>query len=106
MATSMSDLQWSLLVIGAMVIGAVYVYNLLQERRFRRRLEQAFGDAPDDVLLRGGENAGLAGERVEPQLSDPPAPARPGHAERPRAVLTGTPATGGRRGFDPELGYV
>jgi len=34
----MSDLQLSLLVIGAVVVGAVYLYNWLQERRFRVRM--------------------------------------------------------------------
>ena len=50
----MSDLQLSLLVIGAVVIGAVYLYNWLQERNLQRRLQQAFGNGHDDVLLKAG----------------------------------------------------
>ena len=70
----MSDLQLSLVVIGAVVIGAVCLYNWLQERSLRRRMHEAFGDAPDDVLLRGGAESALTDGRLEPQL----VPARPG----------------------------
>ena len=64
----MSDLQLSLLVIGAVVIGAVCLYNWVQERSLRRRLQQAFGDERDDVLLRAGVESALADGRLEPQL--------------------------------------
>lgn len=64
----MSDLQLSLLAIGAIVVGAVYCYNWMQERGLRRRMQQAFGAAHDDVLLRGGE-PGPADGRREPQLA-------------------------------------
>lgn len=64
----MSDLQLSLIVIGAVVVGAVYLYNGLQEQRFRQRMRQAFGAAPDDVLLRAGVESVLADGRLEPQL--------------------------------------
>ena len=70
----MSDLQLSLLVIGAVVIGAVYLYNWLQERSLQRRLQQAFGSAHDDVLLKAGVDSALADGRLEPQLvpGEPP----------------------------------
>ena len=61
----MSDLQISLLIIGAVVVGGVYLFNWQQERKFRRKLGQAFDVERDDVLLRGG--ARVDG-RVEPQL--------------------------------------
>src|SRR5262245_7399110 len=93
----MSDLQLSLLVIGAMVIGAVYVYNVIQERNFRRRVEQAFGEAPEDVLLRRG--ADTPDERVEPQLGDAPDP-------EPRPRRTRSSASSREPEFDPELDYV
>jgi len=64
----MSDLQLSLMVIGAVVIGAVGLYNWLQERSYRRRLQEAFGSTPDDVLLRAGIDTALADGRLEPQL--------------------------------------
>lgn len=62
----MSDLQISLLVIGAVVVAGVYLFNWFQERRFRRRLGEAFGDERRDVLLEGAEPSG---GRVEPQVS-------------------------------------
>ena len=38
----MSDLQISLLILGAVIIVAVVGYNRIQETRFRRRAEGAF----------------------------------------------------------------
>ena len=65
----MSELQTSLLLIGAAVVVAVYFFNWFQERRLRRRLEEAFGDEHRDILLEGaaGESAG----RFVPQLDAP-----------------------------------
>jgi hypothetical protein len=63
----MSDLQISLLVIGIVVVGAVYLFNWAQERKLRRKLEKAFGAEHDDVLLRSAPP--VAGDgRTEPQL--------------------------------------
>jgi len=63
----MSDLQISLLIIGAVVIGGVYLFNWFQERQLRRKLEQAFDGERDDVLLTA---AAPGGARVEPQMRD------------------------------------
>jgi FtsZ-interacting cell division protein ZipA len=63
----MSDLQASLLIIGAVVVGGVTAFNWLQQWRLRRRLEDAFSDKPEDVLLRE-EPAREPSARVEPQL--------------------------------------
>jgi FtsZ-interacting cell division protein ZipA len=63
----MSDLQASLLIIGAVVVGGVTAFNWLQQWRLRRRLEDAFSDKPEDVLLRQ-ELAREPSTRVEPQL--------------------------------------
>ncbi|HSN40365.1 MAG TPA: cell division protein ZipA C-terminal FtsZ-binding domain-containing protein [Burkholderiales bacterium] len=79
----MSDLQISLLVIGAAVVGAVYLFNRVQERKLRRKLEQAFATAHDDVLLETVASPPAAGERIEPQLQ--PAEDPPGAAEETRA---------------------
>lgn len=62
----MSDLQISLLIIGAVVVGAVYLFNWMQERKFRRKLGDAFGAERDDVLLKPAPKASA---RVEPQLA-------------------------------------
>jgi len=62
----MSDLQISLLIIGAVVVGGVYLFNWFQERRFRRKLGQAFEARHEDVLL---DAPRAEGARVEPQVS-------------------------------------
>jgi FtsZ-interacting cell division protein ZipA len=45
------SLQLSLVVLGVVLVAAVVVYNWLQERRYRRRMEQAFTQLERDVLL-------------------------------------------------------
>ena len=47
----MSDLHWSLIGLGAMVVAGVLLYNWWQEREHRRRAEQAFEAPPRDILL-------------------------------------------------------
>lgn len=64
----MSDLQISLLAIGAVVIGGVLTYNWYQERQLRRRLGEAFGDTRDDVLLGDASPESNRIGKVEPQL--------------------------------------
>lgn len=64
----MSDLQISLLVIGAVVIGVVFIYNWMQERKLRRRLGAAFGTSHDDVLLGGSGGDTPSAARVEPTI--------------------------------------
>ncbi len=67
----MSDLQLSLLVIGAVVVGAVYLYNWLQERSFYRGMQKAFSSVHDDVLLKAGVESALPDGRLEPQIVPP-----------------------------------
>ena len=94
----MSDLQLSLLVIGAVVVGAVYLYNWLQERSLQRRLQQAFGAAHEDVLLKVGAGTAAPDGRREPQFA--PADAAGGEAaDEPAAAPAAT-------GFDAVLDYV
>jgi hypothetical protein len=81
----MSDLQISLLAIGAVVIGGVLAYNWYQERQLRRQLGEAFGETRDDVLL--GDTAALhRSGKVEPQLTSGKA-----HEEPPSSFSTGVP---------------
>jgi hypothetical protein len=73
----MTDLQLGLLVIGALAVAAVLVYNRVQERATRRQAERAFGSQHADALL--DEHA----TRREPTLKGPPqrhppAPPQPG----------------------------
>jgi FtsZ-interacting cell division protein ZipA len=78
----MSELQLSLLVIGALLVIAVYLFNRFQERNYRRRSEQAFGEEPEDVLLRNTGSPLQSGhesrmrepqdERIEPAFESSP----------------------------------
>jgi hypothetical protein len=47
----MSDLQLSLLAIGAAIIAGVLAYNAMAERKVRRAAEKAFGGEQGDALL-------------------------------------------------------
>lgn len=47
----MSELQLGLLIVGGLAVVGVIVYNRTQERRVRRKAEQAFGSRHADVLL-------------------------------------------------------
>jgi hypothetical protein len=60
----MSKLQIGLIIAGAIVIVAVILYNFWQERRARRRAEQAFGGNAGDALF----EEPAAGARREPTL--------------------------------------
>lgn len=62
----MSDLQISLLVIGVLVVGGVYLFNWWQERQLRRRLEGAFEGEREDVLLAA---PAATASKVEPKLA-------------------------------------
>mgnify|MGYP002628905622 CR=1 FL=1 len=80
----MSDLQISLLGIGAVVIVCVLLYNHFQQRRLRQRLNDSFGKPHQDVLLDEAK-APPSKERIEPQLDydageQTPAAVRPSDA--------------------------
>ncbi len=63
----MTDLQLGLAAVGALAVGAVLLYNYLQERSARRQSERAFQSRHADVL----DDA-----RREPALGLPPVPER------------------------------
>lgn len=104
----MSDLQISLLIIGAVVVGGVYLFNWAQERKFRRKLGQAFEVEREDVLL---GTVAKSGARVEPQVAWADTPAGPDSAttsdveERtPASFPAGMPSP--PPPFDPDIDYV
>lgn len=99
----MSDLQLSLLVIGAVVVGAVYLYNWLQERSLHRRMQQAFGSTHDDVLLKAGVESALPDGRLEPQIVPPQAAHRDGRAGDAAFDDEPSPAA---PGMDPDLDFI
>ncbi|HET8610641.1 MAG TPA: cell division protein ZipA C-terminal FtsZ-binding domain-containing protein [Burkholderiales bacterium] len=105
----MSDLQLSLVIIGIIVIAGVWSFNWYQERRYRRRVEQAFEAQPDDVLLGNHEDeaehaVARTPERIEPQFErvepqwhpdaveadEPPAPVPPVAASESTPVAAAT----------------
>ena len=120
----MSDLQVSLLIIGIVVVGGVTAFNWFQQWRLRRKLEQAFGDKPEDVLLRE-EPAREEPAREEPAREQPvreqphrveprfyvphvpepePPPPAPGPTNAARSeVVQALPNV---PGFDPTLDYI
>jgi len=90
----MSDLQLSLLAIGAVFVAAVWLYNRWQERRFRRGAEAAFARDQPDVLMDGeADGSPTAGGRIEPSLGAPDS-----------AVPAGADAD--RSGLDPLIDYI
>jgi hypothetical protein len=112
----MSDLQVSLLIIGVIVVGGVTAFNWYQQWRLRRKLEDAFGDKHEDVLLREqvarGETA-----RIEPQVGAAPREEPPAAPERSApAVQTQTPQPERKSvapaslppvpGFDPAIDFI
>ena len=109
----MSDLQVSLLIIGAVVIGGVTAFNWFQQWRLRRRLEDSFGDKPEDVLLREDAPREPAA-RVEPQLN--PGRAPPERYEPLETVAPVAAPNAARHdvvralpevpGFDPSIDYI
>lgn len=71
----MSDLQISLLVLGAVVVAGVLIYNQLQQKTLQKKLTESFGESRRDVLMGEGGTGSDAEPlvRVEPQLDAAPA---------------------------------
>ncbi|WP_245727530.1 cell division protein ZipA C-terminal FtsZ-binding domain-containing protein [Nitrosovibrio tenuis] len=63
----MSELQISLIAIGIVVVMGVICFNWMQQRRYRRHAEEAFGRKPEDVLLRTATPP-VENERIEPRF--------------------------------------
>lgn len=68
----MSDLQLSLLGMGALLVVGVWSYNKLQERKYRRAAEKVFRGEQPDVLV--ADEVSPIAEPVEPAASEQPAP--------------------------------
>lgn len=72
-----SDLQVALVGAGVGVVGAVWIYNLLQERKHKKAAQAIFEGGQPDVLLKDAPAGGrqepvLAGdERIEPVAALP-----------------------------------
>lgn len=66
----MSDLQISLIIIGAVVITGVVIFNRVQLARYHHRIQNVFRREHDDVLLGEEPRPVSASERIEPQFGD------------------------------------
>jgi hypothetical protein len=71
----MSHLQLALIAFGVVLVAAVWIYNVVQERRARGKAEESFGGRPPDALLEPGE-------RREPTIGELP--------DEPRTASRGT----------------
>ena len=87
----MSELQISLLAIGAVVIIGVLFYNSYQQRRLRQRLSDAFAEPHQDVLLGTGMQSSPR-PRSEPRLDTAHAAPAPVAAHRPADAPEPPPA--------------
>ena len=97
----MSDLQLSLLLLGAVLVTGIFIYGKWQERKHRHAAEQAFNLGHADVLL----EPGAAAERIEPKFE--PVPGEEEEPERPARRETGEPdQTGASENALPSLPVI
>lgn len=84
----MTDLQLSLLGLGAAVIGGVVAFNWWQEYRYRQKAAAVFAKNQPDVLLETPKNMVRPGkapaQRLEPTLAQDVMAAETGGAAEPR----------------------
>ena len=95
-----STLQLGILAIGALLVIIVYVYNVMQERKIRKRMDAAF-KVTEDPLLSGSTSRPAPAEpreRIEPRMS------MGGAAGSGRAGGAGGP--GGRGGSGDEVAEI
>lgn len=86
----MGELQIALLILGAMVIIAVIIYNRVQEARFRERAEDAFAPAEKEALDEPHAARTVAvHERIEPQFPNADVPVH--GPQEPRADIVSPP---------------
>jgi hypothetical protein len=78
----MTELQWSLIVIGILSVGGVWAYNLWQERRHRKQAQDVFRSQQKDVLMR---------EAAVPAPQPAVTPAAPALAQQPEAFVAAAP---------------
>lgn len=67
----MSDLQIWLLLVGAVIVAAVLIFNWVQERRFRKQADAAFQTPPADALMQTGAVPRETHDRYAPALREP-----------------------------------
>jgi len=108
----MSDLQVTLLVIGAAVVGGITAFNWFQEWRLKRRLEDSRAEKREEPRPRA-EPVRTSPPRFEPRPEPPrrvepvvaPATPRTQAAPAPDVHPRG-PALPPVPGFDPDIDYI
>ena len=74
----MTDLQLAMIGVGVALVGGVAIFNVVQERRARKRAERAFGDAPrDDALFQEARREPTIGRLPEDEAAPILPPAEP-----------------------------
>jgi hypothetical protein len=109
MMSSMNPLFLGLLIAGAVLVLGVVVVNWLQERRVRRRIDEAFRKPPEAVrdvdrvepMLRGGDSPGTtaAVDDTTPAVDDEPLP---GDADAEIPALPEAPTRAERHEVAPD----
>jgi FtsZ-interacting cell division protein ZipA len=92
----MGELLIWLIILGVVAVVAVYVYNRMEEARFRKRTESAFAGQDGDALMDDELAPAAPGERIEPQLQADASAEASGPADRrePRAISDPAPRSG------------
>lgn len=106
----MTSLQLGLIAAGIALVVGVVIYNRLQERRVRRKIEGAFrkpARSADPLLDPAQASAATVPERVEPTLwrGDDPAAAPFATAEAPASLPENAPRGAGSRNADSDAPY-
>lgn len=65
----MTTLQIVLAIVGVVLIGAIVVYNLVQERRFRKEADRMFSHRREDIMLGESVRSDAGGAEVKPRIS-------------------------------------
>jgi len=87
----MGELQIALLILGALVIVAVIVYNRVQEARFRERAEDAFAPVNKEAIADPPMQRPAHEQRIEPQFQGADVPEHDPQEPRANMVLPPTP---------------
>ena len=67
----MTDLEKSLIAIGAVIVAGVFLYNKWQEYKTKKNVERAFSSTHDDVLMNPAQAPAVSGSgRHEPSFDD------------------------------------
>ncbi len=82
----MSNLQLALIAFGVVLVAAVWIYNVVQERRARGKAEESFGGRPPDALFEEGD-------RREPTIGSLPGDDVPAASRKPALDETFPPVS-------------